>query len=181
MRPGFSKPGAPCPAPTPCTFATERQRSCHSSCGRFGCFAVNAPAVGRGNSSPASVRELPSTAHNKGEHHEHKKHTIYVINTSESGKSYWNRAGVAFLNRDGSFTFKLDILPQTKFQLREEKPATKSRPPNSGRRAATRAPCPGCRSHAQKSRRKRCAVCGLRVKRAIVLRRRPDDRGATSA
>jgi hypothetical protein len=26
-------------------------------------------------------------------------------------------------NRDGSFTLKLDILPQTKFQLREEKPA----------------------------------------------------------
>jgi len=53
-----------------------------------------------------------------------KKHTIYVINTSESGKSYWNRAGVAFENRDGSFTLKLDILPQTKFQLREEQPAT---------------------------------------------------------
>jgi phage protein U len=52
-----------------------------------------------------------------------KKHTIYVINTSESGKSYWNRAGVAFGNRDGSFTLKLDILPQTKFQLREERPA----------------------------------------------------------
>jgi hypothetical protein len=51
-----------------------------------------------------------------------KKHTIYVINTSESGKTYWNRAGVAFENKDGSFTFKLDILPQTKFQLREEKP-----------------------------------------------------------
>ncbi len=54
-----------------------------------------------------------------------KKHTIYVINTSESGKSYWNRAGVAFGNRDGSFTLKLDILPQTKFQLREEKPLVK--------------------------------------------------------
>ena len=54
-----------------------------------------------------------------------KKHTIYVINTSESGKSYWNRAGVAFGNRDGSFTFKLDILPQTKFQLREEQPLAK--------------------------------------------------------
>ncbi|MGB5375349.1 MAG: hypothetical protein WBN15_16315 [Polyangiales bacterium] len=51
-----------------------------------------------------------------------KKHTIYVINTSDNGKSYWNRAGVAFANRDGSFTLKLDILPQTKFQLREEKP-----------------------------------------------------------
>jgi hypothetical protein len=55
-----------------------------------------------------------------------KKHTIYVINTSESGKSYWNRAGVAFGNRDGSFTLKLDILPQTKFQLRDERPATKA-------------------------------------------------------
>ncbi|MGB5415396.1 MAG: hypothetical protein WBN01_12195 [Polyangiales bacterium] len=39
--------------------------------------------------------------------------------------SYWNRAGVAFGNRDGSFTLRLDILPQTKFQLREEKPLVK--------------------------------------------------------
>jgi len=51
-----------------------------------------------------------------------KKHSIYAINTADSGKSYWNRAGVGFLNRDGSFTFRLDILPQTKFQLREEQP-----------------------------------------------------------
>jgi hypothetical protein len=72
------------------------------------------------------VRELPSTAHKKKENTmSTKKHTIYVIHTSESGKSYWNRAGVAFENRDGSFTFKLDILPQTKFQLREETSATK--------------------------------------------------------
>ena len=62
-----------------------------------------------------------------------KKHTIYVINTSESGKSYWNRAGVAFANRDGSFTLKLDILPQTKFQLREEQPVAKA---GGGRRVA---------------------------------------------
>ena len=65
VRPGFSKAGASFPALTPSTLATERQRSCHSGCGRFGCFAVNAPAVGRGDSSPASVRELPSTAHKK--------------------------------------------------------------------------------------------------------------------
>ncbi|MDH3844619.1 MAG: hypothetical protein OES69_11825 [Myxococcales bacterium] len=51
-----------------------------------------------------------------------KKHTIYVINTNDRGNSYWNRAGVAFENKDGSFTFKLDILPETKFQLREETP-----------------------------------------------------------
>jgi hypothetical protein len=56
-----------------------------------------------------------------------KKHTIYVINTADNGKSYWNRAGVAFENKDGSFTFKLDVLPQTKFQLREEAPAEKER------------------------------------------------------
>ena len=54
-----------------------------------------------------------------------KKHTIYVIQEGTQGKSYWNRAGVAFENKDGSFTFKLDILPQTKFQLREEAPAVK--------------------------------------------------------
>jgi len=50
---------------------------------------------------------------------------IYVIHTGDSGKSYRNRAGFAFLNKDGSFTFKLDILPQTKFQLREEQPFAK--------------------------------------------------------
>jgi len=44
----------------------------------------------------------------------------------DGGKSDWNGAGVAFANRDGSFTLKLDILPQTKFQLREEHPATKA-------------------------------------------------------
>lgn len=54
-----------------------------------------------------------------------RKHTIYVINTNESGKSYWNRAGVAFENKDGSFTLMLDVLPQTRFQLREAKLATK--------------------------------------------------------
>ena len=56
-----------------------------------------------------------------------KKHTIYVINTADNGNSYWNRAGVAFENKDGSFTFKLDILPQTKFQLREEQPLAKEK------------------------------------------------------
>lgn len=54
-----------------------------------------------------------------------KKHTIYVINTADNGKSYWNRAGVAFENKDGSFTFMLDVLPQTRFQLREAKLAAK--------------------------------------------------------
>ena len=53
-----------------------------------------------------------------------KKHVIFVINSNDKGKTYWNRAGVAFENKDGSFTFKLDVLPYTKFQLREERPPT---------------------------------------------------------
>ena len=48
-----------------------------------------------------------------------------ALEGADSGKSYWNRGGVALENKDGSFTFKLDILPQTKFQLREEKPVVK--------------------------------------------------------
>ena len=61
----FSKAGAPFTALTPCTPATERQRSHHSGCQRSSFLAVNAPIVGREDSSPASVRELPSTAHKK--------------------------------------------------------------------------------------------------------------------
>jgi len=72
------------------------------------------------------VRELPSTAHKKKENTmSTKKHTIYVINTADNGKSYWNRGGVAFENKDGSFTLKLDVFRQTKFQLREEQPFVK--------------------------------------------------------
>ena len=52
-----------------------------------------------------------------------------LTNMSSSPKRsddvHWNRAGVAFENKDGSFTFKLDVFPQTKFQLREEKPLVK--------------------------------------------------------
>ena len=37
-----------------------------------------------------------------------KKHPIYVIQEGAQGESYWNRAGVAFLNKDGSFTFRVE-------------------------------------------------------------------------
>ena len=51
-----------------------------------------------------------------------KKHSIYVINEGTNGKSYWNRAGIAFENADGSFSIKLDVFPQPKVQLREDRP-----------------------------------------------------------
>ncbi len=56
----------PPPRFTSSTLATARKRSCHSchsGCGCCSCFAGHAPAVGRGDSSPASVKELPFTAH----------------------------------------------------------------------------------------------------------------------
>jgi hypothetical protein len=111
---------------TPSTLATERQRSCHSGGGRSGCFAVK--RAGRGPRRQLSRLDERAAIHGRQEKENTmstKKHTIYVINTADSGKSYWNRAGVAFENKDGSFTFKLDVFPQTKFQLREEKPFVK--------------------------------------------------------
>ena len=51
-----------------------------------------------------------------------KKHAIFVINESDKGKSYRHRARVAFENKGGSFTFKLDVLQHPKFQFGEERP-----------------------------------------------------------
>jgi hypothetical protein len=48
---------------------------------------------------------------------------VYVI-TQHDGKSYWNRAGVAFTNKDGSINFKLDVHGDTQFQIREQKEKT---------------------------------------------------------
>ena len=36
--------------------------------------------------------------------------TVYVV-TERGERSFWNRVGVAFTNRDGSLTVKLDALP----------------------------------------------------------------------
>ena len=95
-----------------------------------------------------------------------KKHTIYVINTSESGKSYWNRGGVAFENKDGSFTLKLDILPQTKFQLREEQPSRE----RGGRRVAAGPRQPGRPALVVCNRRETLAFTPERdAKRAVTV------------
>lgn len=41
-----------------------------------------------------------------------KMKVAYVI-TERGDKSYWNRVGVAFTNRDGSLSVKLDALPMS--------------------------------------------------------------------
>lgn len=51
---------------------------------------------------------------------------VYVIQPAKEGeKEYWNRCGVAWVNKDGSINMQLDLLSGTKFQLR--KPATPDR------------------------------------------------------
>jgi hypothetical protein len=36
---------------------------------------------------------------------------VYQIVERKDGKSFWNRVGAAFTNRDGSLTLKLDSIP----------------------------------------------------------------------
>jgi hypothetical protein len=38
-------------------------------------------------------------------------------------KTYFNRAGVAFQNRDGSINIRLDLFQGVTFQIRESQPA----------------------------------------------------------
>ncbi len=61
---------------------------------------------------------------------------VYQIIKQGSGKderTYWNRVGAAFENRDGSINVKLDFFPGISLQLREpnqsepEEPAAKTR------------------------------------------------------
>jgi hypothetical protein len=48
-----------------------------------------------------------------------KRLEVFVIQQGEGDKSYFHRAGVAFVNRDGSINVKLDLLPNTQLQIRE--------------------------------------------------------------
>lgn len=47
----------------------------------------------------------------------------YQITEKEEGKTYWNKIGVAFLNKDDSINIFLDAFPKDgKVQLRGRKP-----------------------------------------------------------
>jgi len=49
-----------------------------------------------------------------------KPNIVYVIQ-EEGDKKYWHRAGVAFVNKDGSLNLKLDLFPNLQMQVREQK------------------------------------------------------------
>lgn len=51
-----------------------------------------------------------------------KMKIAYVI-TSRGGKNFWNRVGVAFVNRDGSINVKLEAIPVNgEIQIRDYVP-----------------------------------------------------------
>jgi hypothetical protein len=56
-----------------------------------------------------------------------KPKVVYLLvpgkGNGEDQKTYFNRAGVAFENRDGSINVKLDMFPSLTFQIRESQPA----------------------------------------------------------
>ena len=44
---------------------------------------------------------------------------VYLLVPGKDDRTYFNRAGVAFENRDGSLNVKLDMFPALTFQVRE--------------------------------------------------------------
>jgi hypothetical protein len=64
----------------------------------------------------------------------------YVI-TERNDKTYWNRIGVAFTNKDGSINVKLDALPTGgTLQLRDYEPREELEAASSPRPRVTRSP-----------------------------------------
>lgn len=45
---------------------------------------------------------------------------VFVIEKN-GDKSFWHRAGVAFVNKDGSLNLKLDLFPNVQLQVRDRK------------------------------------------------------------
>jgi hypothetical protein len=51
------------------------------------------------------------------------KYKVCYVITERNDKSYWNRIGVAFINKDGSLNVKLDALPiGGQMQIRDYEP-----------------------------------------------------------
>ncbi len=69
---------------------------------------------------------------------------VYAI-TERGEKSFWTKIGVAYTNRDGSITIKLDAVPVSgTMQVREWTPRDEQQPGNGARRGngASTAPVP---------------------------------------
>ncbi len=61
---------------------------------------------------------------------------MYVVSiiSKRDDKTYFNKCGVGFENRDGSINFKLDIFGDTQFHLRADK-SDEQEKPDAGKHA----------------------------------------------
>ena len=63
-----------------------------------------------------------------------KMKIAYVITDRGEGKHYWNRIGVAFVNRDGSINVKLEAVPvKGELQIRDYVPKDEQAGPSLAR------------------------------------------------
>jgi hypothetical protein len=76
---------------------------------------------------------------------EQQKFKVAYVITERNDKTYWNRIGVAFTNKDGSINVKLDALPTGgTLQIRDYEPREEADdvnglvPPRQGRAASPR-------------------------------------------
>ena len=81
-------------------------------------FPGLAPSVGEGRSLKEKERQMESNS----------KQTKAVYTISENGeRSFWNRVGTAFVNKDGSLNVLLNSLPvDGKLHIRDPKPVTEA-------------------------------------------------------
>jgi hypothetical protein len=64
---------------------------------------------------------------------EQTKFKVAYVITERNDKTYWNRIGVAFTNKDGSINVKLDALPTGgTLQIRDYEPREEFEPGPSG-------------------------------------------------
>jgi hypothetical protein len=61
-----------------------------------------------------------------------------IVEVKGRKKPLWNRAGVGFVNRDGSLNITVDALPGCRFQLRDPQPREDEDPPQKGKKPAPR-------------------------------------------
>ena len=61
------------------------------------------------------------------------KYKVAYVITERNEKTYWNRIGVAFTNKDGSLNVKLDALPiGGTMHIRDYEPREEFEPANGG-------------------------------------------------
>lgn len=70
-----------------------------------------------------------------------RPHKVAYSLSERGGKSFWNRIGVAFVNRDGSITVKLDAVPVSgQLQIRDFEARDEERGRSDAMRSETRGP-----------------------------------------